>query len=493
MIVLRLLLVLLLVLAVLLITALIRTLTGEKKRSTYVPQPDQDEALALAEKLSKMVQVETVSVPETDQREKFLAFHRCLEELFPLVHERLEKTEIDGNLLYFWKGQASDRPLVLMSHQDVVPAEGQWEHAPFSGDIADGKVWGRGTSDTKCSVMAFFEAVERLLSQDYVPPQDVYLSSSCTEEWAGDGCPKLVAELKRRGVRPWLVVDEGGGIITEPIGGIHGNFAMLGVFEKGKADVLFTARSNGGHASAPKRNSPLARLGDFIHEMEHRNPFRRKLLPEVAAMFETLAPYASFPLRFVLGNLWLFKPLLLQVLPLISAQAGAMLRTTIAFTMASGSDAFNVMPQEASVGANLRFIPHQGMEESLAILRKKADKYGLEMDVRHASDYTPATDIRSEAFKTVKRTVAEVFPGCPSSPYVMTGATDARFYQEICDHVVRFAPVVYGPEQMKGMHGLNENIEYACLPGAVAFYTKLIENVGSAAPESTEQKAEEAL
>jgi len=57
---------------------------------------------------------------------------------------------------------------------------------------------------------------------------------------------------------------------------------------------------------------------------------------------------------------------------------------------------------------------------------------------------------------------------------VMTGATDARFYEEICDNVVRFAPVIYGPEQMKGMHGLNENIEISCLPGAVDFYRNLI-------------------
>ena len=79
------------------------------------------------------------------------------------VGQLLEKAEIDGNLLFFWKGKHSDRPLVLMSHQDVVPAEGKWLHDPFSGDIADGKVWARGASDTKCSVMAFFQAVEELL------------------------------------------------------------------------------------------------------------------------------------------------------------------------------------------------------------------------------------------------------------------------------------------------------------------------------------------
>ena len=458
----------------LLLAAVIRALLIPSKKSTYTPAPDEKRALAYAEKLSRMVQYETVSVPNTDQREKFLGFHRLLEELFPLVHQQLEKTEIDGNLLYYWKGQSSDKPLVLMSHQDVVPVDGDWLHGPFSGDIAEGKVWGRGTSDTKCSVMAFFQAVEELLRQGYVPPCDVYLSSSCTEEWAGDGCPKLVAELERRGVRPWLVCDEGGGIINEPIGGIHGNFAMVGVFEKGKADVTFSAASNGGHASAPKAHSPIARLAAFVHHIETHRVFRRKMPPEVAAMFATLAPYASFPLKLVFGNLWLFRPILLQVLPMISAQAGAMIRTTMAFTMQSGSDACNVMPARATVSANMRFIPHQGMEESLAIVKKLADKYQLGMEVHAANDYTPATDIHGEAFRTVQRVIAQTFPGCAGSPYVMTGATDARFYQKICPNVVRFAPVIYGPEQMKGMHGLNENIEYNCLPGAVEFYKNLI-------------------
>ena len=458
----------------LLLISLVRTLFIPSRRSEYVPAPDPARAKEYADKLSRMVRVETVSVPGENQREKFLVFHRELESLFPLVHQKLEKTEIDGNLLFFWKGKSSEKPLVLMSHQDVVPVEGEWSHAPFSGDIADGKVWGRGTSDTKCSVMAFFQAAEELLASGYVPENDVYLSSSCTEEWAGDGCPKLVAELKRRGVRPWLVCDEGGGIISEPMGGIHGNFAMIGVFEKGKADVRFTARSNGGHASTPKPHSPIANLAAFVNDVETHRVFRRRLPKEVAAMFRTLAPYASFPMKWIFGNLWLFRPVLLQVLPMISAQAGAMIRTTIAFTMQSGSDACNVMPQEATVSANMRFIPHQGMEESLAVIEKRAKKHGLTMEVLQATDYTASADLSGEAFRTICRVVEETFPGCPHSPYVMTGATDARFYQEICDHVFRFAPVIYGPEQMKGMHGLNENIEVSCLPGAVDFYKNLI-------------------
>ena len=462
------------ILLVLLILAVIKTLLSPSKKSTYVANEAEEEALRLAVKLSKMVQYDTTSHANVPETSKFLGFHKVLEELFPLVHEKLTKTEIDGNLLYFWKGKSSNKPILLMSHQDVVPAEGSWEHEPFSGDIADGKVWGRGAADTKASVMAFFEAVEELLAEGYVPPTDVYLASSCTEEWAGDGAPKIVKELQRQGVELFIVCDEGGGIITEPIGGIHGNFAMGGVFDKGKADVKFTAKSTGGHASAPSPNTPIARLASFVNEFEHHSPFRKKILPEVAAMFQKLSCYASFGMKLVLGNLWLFSPILKAVLPKISAQAGAMLKTTIAFTMQSGSDAYNVIPQEATLGANMRFIPHQGKKESLEIVKKIADKHGIEMEILHTNDYTPPVDINGDGYKLIEKVIEETFPGLPSSPYVMTGAADAQFYQPICKNCIRFAPVIFGPEQMKGMHGLNENIEYNCLPGAVRFYKNLI-------------------
>lgn len=455
--------------------AVVRTLLMPKRVSDYKPMPDKERVEFYAQKLSEMVRCETVSDPNDPQIEKFLGFHKKLEELFPLVHEKLEKTEIDGNLLYYWKGRSPAKPIVLMSHQDVVPAEGVWEHGPFSGDIADGKVWGRGAADTKCTVMAFFQAVEELLQSGFTPGQDVYLASSCTEEWGGDGAPKLVNELKRRGVKPFLVCDEGGGIISEPVGGVKGNYAMIGVFEKGQGNVKFTARSSGGHSSAPPKNSPIARLAAFECSVEKHSPFRKRFPHEVEAMFKTLAPYAGFGMKLLFGNMWLFKPLLKLVMPKVSPQAGAMLQTTVAFTMQSGSDARNVLPQEASVCANMRFIPHQGMEESLAIIKKRADKFGLETEVINATDYTHATDIQGEGWNFVVKAIERVFPGLAASPYVMTGGTDARFYQEICPNCIRFAPVIFGPEQLKGMHGLNENIGCDCLPAAVDFYKTLID------------------
>jgi len=208
--------------------------------------------------------------------------------------------------------------------------------------------------------------------------------------------------------------------------------------------------------------------------VEKKNPMTSKFSTEVEEMFLRLAPYASFPLRLVFGNLWLFKPLLKKVMPAISPQAAAMLRTTIAFTMAKGSDGYNIIPQEAYVTANMRFIPHQKVKESLAVLERLAAKYDLELENLGCDDPSPSLDLQGRAFRLTEKAIERTFPGLPASPYIVTGATDCRFYTDVCDNCVRFSPVIYGPEQLKSMHGIDENLETNCLPGAVDFYKNVI-------------------
>ncbi len=468
---------LLILVLVLVLTALVRTLLKPQKHSDWEPPRDPEREDRYARKLSRMVQYETISRPDDVQREKFLGFHKVLEAEFPLLHQHLEKKEIDGSLLYHWKGRHADKPIVLMGHQDVVPAEGEWLHAPFSGDIADDKIWGRGSADTKCTILGFMQAIEELLAEGFVPEQDVYLSSSNTEEVSGEGCPKLVAELKSRGVRPYLVCDEGGAIVVEPIAGIKGSYAMLGVLEKGWGNLKVTARSAGGHSSYPPKNSPIARLSKFVVEIEKKDPMRVEFEPEVRDMFTILADYAPFGYRLLFGNLWLFRPLLKKLMPKLSAQAAALLRTTVAFTQSSGSEGANVLPSEATLTLNLRYIPHQGMEESNAVIRKIAAKYDLEVEEVAVRDYCAPVRRDTPAFHLVEDVIATCFPGLPAVPYVMTGGTDARFYQEICDVCVRFEPVIFGPAQMKGMHGLNEYLDTCSLPLAVDFYKTLIQKL----------------
>ena len=374
-----------------------------------------------------------------------------------------------------WSGRGDKEPILLLSHMDVVEAGGEWKYPPFSGTIADGKVWGRGSADTKCSLMAFLQAAEEMMQEGYVPECDIYLASSCTEEIGGSGAPSLAKWLEEHGVHLFMLCDEGGSIIQDPIGGVKGHFAAVGIFEKGYGDVRFVAHSSGGHASAPGKNTPIPRLAKFVTQVEKKNPFRVEMSPAVRAMFERLGPYAnSFALRMVMANLWLFGPVLAKLMPMISAQGAAMLQTTIAFTMQQGSAGYNVLPQTASVCANLRFIPHQGTDESLALLENLAKQHGLEMEVVYRGYPSKSLDLKGEAFAITQDSIRSCFPGVEVMPYVVTGGTDARFFDSVCDSCVRFSPVNYGPEQLAGMHGLNENIEIGCLPGAVDYYKTII-------------------
>lgn len=457
--------------------AILKTVLTPRKVSTFKPKKDPAREKPYAEKLAKMIQYETVSVMGEIQREKFLGFHKVLEDLFPKVHQHLEKTEIDGSLIFKWPGKNHDKPVVLMGHQDVVPAEGQWTHDPFGGEIENGVIWGRGSADTKCSLMAIFQAVEELLENEYAPLQDIYICSSNTEEIGGEGAPKTVAELEKRGVKPFLVCDEGGAIVDNPLTGFNGYYAMVGLLEKGCGNVKIIARSEGGHSSTPEKNSPIARLAKFICQIEKHNPMKADFEPELTAMFKRIAPYGDFTMRLALENLWLSKPLLKIFGPSIDPEVEAMMRTTIAFTQQSGSEGANVIPQEAALIINMRYIPHQNKDESIEIIRRIAKKYDLEVEDLGGDPSFPAVPMKGEAFHLVEETIGEIFEGLPAIPYLMTGGTDAAYYQRICDACIRFSPIYYSSEQLGRMHGIDENLDTASLLGAVDFYKAIIQKM----------------
>ena len=467
----------LIIIAVLVLIVLIKTVTLKptSAKTAKVPVENTERAVKYGQQLSKMVQKETVSFRGQEDRTKFLEFHEILAELFPNVHKICEKHVFNGSLLFKWAGKGESEPILLMSHQDVVEAGGEWTHDPFSGHIDEnGKVWGRGTVDTKASLFCIFTALEELIADGVTPSCDVYIASSCTEEWSGDGAPLTVEYLKENNIKLGLVVDEGGMIIEEPIGGVLGTYGMIGIVEKGYGDVKFLAKGNGGHASAPKKNTPLVRLGKFMAAIDKKSPFRTEMSPVMMEMFKRLAPNMNFGMRLLFANMWLFKGLIMKVIPMVSPAAGAMMKTTIAFTMAEGSDGANVLPQEASVVANMRFIQHQPTKESIDIITKEAAKFDLKTEVIYSEDPAPIIDFKGDQFKLIEGVINDVYPGIGACPYIMTGGTDAKFYSEVCDNCIRFAPLYIDDQQYGSIHGLDENIYQGALPMGVDFYKEVI-------------------
>lgn len=465
--------VVLLVIAIVLIRTI--TLKPTAARNLKLEPEKSERASKYGTQLAKMIQDETISSRFDKDITKFEQFHKTLEELFPNVHKICEKHVFDGNLLYKWTGKSANNPILFMSHQDVVEATGIWEHGPFSGDIdEEGNVWGRGTVDTKGSLFCIFTALEELIADGIMPECDIYIGSSCTEEWSGDGAPKTVKYLQEQGIKLALVMDEGGMILEEPVAGVKGTYGVVGVVEKGYGDLRFTAKGTGGHASAPKKNTPLVRLAKFIVDVEKHYPFQAKLSPSVEEMFRRMAPNMIFGMKLIFSNLWLFKPLLLKLLPSISAPAAAMTYTTIGFTMAKGSDGLNVLPQEAYVTGNMRFIQHQPTQESIAIITERAKKFDIETEIIYADEPCPVVEFHGNAFKLIEAVASEVYPGLGIVPYCMTGGTDAKYYTPICDNCIRFAPIFINSQQYGSVHGLNENVNQGYLPKAVDFYKTII-------------------
>ena len=430
------------------------------------------------EKLGAMIRIPTVSKHEHEDLSQFYLFHQELEKLFPLIHEKLEKTVLKGTLVYRWTGADKTKlPILLMGHQDVVPASDDgWSVPAYSGTVKDGCLYGRGALDCKGTMYVQLQAVEELLAEGFVPPCDVYLEYSINEETGGDGAAAAMRYLRDQGIRFAFVLDEGGAVIEEAIAGMDKPYAVIGVTEKGYMDVKITARGKGGHSSTPPRNTPAARLYAFANEIERKRPFKKKMIPEVREMFKQMAPAFSFPLRFLLGNLWLTKPLVMAAMPMVSPFGEALMATTCCFTRMQGSDANNVIPKEPYLIANLRCSVHQNCEESLNVLKKYGKKYDLEFEVLLGRDASPVSDIHSDAYAFVEKTIRAHFPDAGVAPYLIMGGTDCRHFHALTDTALRFAPVRMSNEQNASCHAVDENVTVSALVEGVRFFERLLKD-----------------
>lgn len=468
---------LLAVILILLLICLIRACVLRKKvPDTPLIRKENPDAMRIAQKLSKMVQVNTAVLPGEDNPQQFEPMIRTLSEQFPLVFQTFRRLDpLDNNLLLKWEsGHPEKEGLLFMGHMDVVDAAGQWDHDPFGGEIIDDVLWGRGSIDIKSGLCGFFEAFEQLIAEGMTPQRDLYLFCSRTEENSGPGAEMAVEYLHRHGVHLEMVLDEGCSIGESPMQGIRRPYALIGLGEKGYVNLKFTARSNGGHSSQPPHLSTIGRLSRFIARVEKRSPFRCKMDATTRRMLETFAPEMPFAQRFVYGNLWLFAPILEKVYRYRDGFHGAMLKTTAAFTIIEGAHAANILPDTAYVICNLRLSPHDTVEQVVATMQTIASRYGLEtqlLDGRGASEITP---LGSVPYQAIEKSIHKHFPEVGVTPYLILGGTDARHFTKVCGNVLRFVPHALTNEEVRTVHGRNEHISIHALANEVPCYKDII-------------------
>jgi carboxypeptidase PM20D1 len=427
-----------------------------------------------AAKLQALVRIPTVSHPGRIDQEVFDAFLTELRAQFPLLHERLELTRVHGHgLLFRWPGRSGADPAVLLAHLDVVPVEDGWRHPPFSGELVDGAVWGRGTLDDKGPLVAICEAVETLLEDGVVPARDVWLSFGCDEEIMGEAAREAVEELERRGVRPWFVLDEGGAVAGGALPGLKVPAAVVGVTEKGVATLLLRAEGVGGHASTPAPMGPTARIARAVLRLE-RSPLPAHAPAPTLELFRRITPHVPRPVRPLLRRITRLPWLLTRLLLTAGPEAAAMVRTTLAVTTLSGSPAHNVIAATATAGVNARVMVGDTVDGVIAHVRKAIgdDQVRIEVVERHEPSPVSPWD---GPFALLESTTAEVFPDAVTTPYVMMAAADARHFARICERVYRFVPLRMSRAQRASIHAVDEHLRVVDLLDGIEWYRRLLQ------------------
>lgn len=460
----------------------------EAKDATPLPEERVD-IERYTQNLSDAIKIKTISNVDEDKVDwaAFDELHKLFEERYPLVHKTLKKEVVGkASLLYTWEGKNPDlEPIALLGHQDVVPVsagtEQDWEHEPFSGDIADGYIWGRGAVDMKNHVVGVIEAVETLIEDGFQPERTVLLCFGHNEEVVAsphNGAKKISQLLESRGIRLDSVLDEGGAILPINVPGIiNKNLAGIGIAEKGYCDYRISLTAKGGHSSTPPNHTALGKMADVIKDIEN-NQFKSEINSIVDGLLDKVGRNTSFAARNLLCNIKYLKPVLKVVMSNIP-QAASFVRTTTAVTMAEGSPQANVLPQKASVCVNFRVMPGQTIADVKTHLQKVIRNKNVEIEFIGGQEPSNISPTDSRAFKAIEDICYRMNNNNVVAPYLVMGGTDARNYQNICDNVYRYSPFMLDPKLLSTMHGTNERVETASFNDGIAFFKRYIKTLAS--------------
>ena len=381
------------------------------------------------------------------------------------------------------KGDGSKRPLLLMCHTDVVPADPkEWEYPPFAAVEKDGFLYGRGAADIKDLCASEAAVLQWLKRSSATLSRDVIFFAEADEE-TGDKVRHIDWLLKNHGdaLDAEFAINEGGDTVLE-----DGRVVEIRVqaAEKEYMDVTAVARGEAGHASVPRADNAVSALARAVARVsEHRSPAR--VSEVVRGFLERQQETARPPAQGAIADVLAARPgqeldRAADQLTTVEPEFGAMLRATVSPTMLKAGYKSNVIPAEAQAVFNARLLPGQSAAELISELRAVIDDPTVELR------YDPPTRAPVDAMRTntalyeaVKEAAKELAPTARVMPYMTAWTTDSQDLR--ARGVITYGLIPpFTADDGGRMHGRNERIELASLDWYTNFLRAIVLKVAAA-------------
>ncbi len=355
-------------------------------------------------------------------------------------------------------GPSGVKPLLLMSHADVVPAVGaNWSHPPFAAELSEGYVWGRGAIDNKAHGIMALMTLLALKRQHIALRRGVELMINPDEEAGGDNGAGWMVAHHWDAIDPAFAVNEGGSATRLAFAPKQVTMSVA-VAEKRVMWLKLTARGKAGHGSIPIANNPNLILIRALARLLREQP-PLTLTPVVAESMAAAAAGAPFPDSFELAHLdW---PFMLEPAvrgPLRPDYLQALLRNTISPTVLAAGYKVNVIPSAAEADIDCRLLPGVDADAFLAEIRELLGDSRISIDFIQKPDQAPPSPTSGEMWDAIKSVVVRDFKDTVVVPWLTAGGTDSRFLRQKGVPAYGFVPVVLNRDELGRVHGVDERL-----------------------------------
>lgn len=375
-----------------------------------------------------------------------------------------------GNLVATIKGTGRRKPLVLLSHLDVVAANpGQWTRDPFAGEVADGYVWGRGALDMKGMLVMELLALLLYHRSGLVPERDLILAAAADEEVGGHfGMEWLLKQdIPGLGEAEYVINEGGEGTVREgtPVYACQNG-------EKGVLWLKLTVKGTPGHASMPAKDNAILRMAEILRRIGGRKrtisltPTTRGFLSELAKLKGLRLPenrkMSDFSLKIFAGKY--FKD---------ERSVQAMLYNTVSPTVLRAGEKTNVLPEVCEAMLDCRLLPGETPEHFFETIQKLLNDPGVTLEVMHAAAPTESP-WDTALYRIIGEAVRAENPEATVTPYLSPGATDSRYFRERGITAYGFMPVIIPETELQRMHGIDERLSLENLERGVRILTEVV-------------------